>query len=100
MRISDWSSDVCSSDLQRIVAHEDALDDEAPEAGPAEHRLDHHVAAEQRSCLDGGYRHGGDERVLQGMLHKDAAAAEALGLGEGDVEIGRASCRARVCQYV
>src|SRR3546814_17687696 len=39
MRISDWSSDVCSSDLRRVRArdgdgHRDADDPLAPEEGP------------------------------------------------------------------
>src|SRR3546814_4298608 len=61
MRISDWSSDVCSSDLSscRGLAgqHEDA-----------------------------------------GANHRADAQQDQLGAGEG--EIGRASCRERVCQYV
>src|SRR3546814_2018706 len=72
MRISDWSSDVCSSDLQRARIE------------PAR------VEAEE----DGG----------QGLDHPDAAQQLELdrefGVEQEHEEIGRASCRERVCQYV
>src|SRR3546814_4497765 len=62
MRISDWSSDVCSSDLFRL--------------GPA------HIAgtAEDLHGFRGAEGHGLRRLVFQ--------------------QIGRASCRERVCQYV
>src|SRR3546814_3919313 len=70
MRISDWSSDVCSSDLwsdparhQRIVA------------GPQQIR-----------------RIGGNAAIAAAEADVDADLA--------GFEIGRASCRERVCQYV
>src|SRR3546814_3393090 len=73
MRISDWSSDVCSSDLV------------------ADHRH--------------------DKRLGAAAIGRTAAAGEAdhrrIGviIGNGDAvriekQIGRASCRERVCQYV
>src|SRR3546814_8190781 len=78
MRISDWSSDVCSSDL---------IDEEDAGArvlhGDAEHEK---AEDEQRQRL---------ERGAQQAL--DAHHVEA---GGGPDEIGRASCRERVCQYV
>src|SRR3546814_3423598 len=79
MRISDWSSDVCSSDLIRQVEiiRADAL------APFAEHEA--HVAAFA----------SGDDQRMRGAL----ALAIAVGFGIGK-QIGRASCRARVCQYV
>src|SRR3546814_1460467 len=77
MRISDWSSDVCSSDLVAVL-------------------------------------------LVMGQLHPVGTGAHAFGsrhplgpmplavtIGQGiercgiaDTQIGRASCRARVCQYV
>src|SRR3546814_4715765 len=86
MRISDWSSDVCSSDLlaggaellqggQQGVAVADG-------AGGAE-RLRHHAV------------HMGG-----GLGDQPAGAAGEPGRGGGfGGEIGRASCRERVCQY-
>src|SRR3546814_9211412 len=63
MRISDWSSDVCSSDLLTVFA-------EYP-------------------------------RTVQTQI-KSSARREAMSLlcDEFEEEIGRASCRERVCQYV
>src|SRR3546814_4362452 len=86
MRISDWSSDVCSSDL---LAGEDI--------GPGQRDRD----GEQRRA------HAGDQAVpeIAMELVDDEHVAPRL---EADlarnpgrlVEIGRASCRERVCQYV
>src|SRR3546814_2902118 len=74
MRISDWSSDVCSSDL--IV---DALDP-----------LGKHPAAPRI------------KRCGFGMIARDDGARVARQFGgvRAREEIGRASCRERVCQYV
>src|SRR3546814_4242750 len=63
MRISDWSSDVCSSDL----------------------------LVQGAAVRDGAILISGNH----GMLYRGSAAAEAY-----RAEIGRASCRERVCQYV
>src|SRR3546814_7844968 len=67
MRISDWSSDVCSSDLARTV--------------------------------------GEPELVARDMRHRPGGVAIGAEVGAaGGVDrreqIGRASCRERVCQYV
>src|SRR3546814_4401273 len=79
MRISDWSSDVCSSDLQTntLIFHE---------------------------CL----RHnefGRTERYQKYVVSSLHVASFAKGdlwgrVGETIHQIGRASCRERVCQYV
>src|SRR3546814_4562204 len=63
MRISDWSSDVCSSDLAGKVAHE------------------------FRGTLS-----------FPWPATADAKGKHLFELGYG--QIGRASCRERVCQYV
>src|SRR3546814_1356457 len=84
MRISDWSSDVCSSDL---VAG----------AGGGVDGGGDGVEARLRG-LPLGQARAGD---LEGADLGDGGADHA---GEGGVaapqEIGRASCRERVCQYV
>src|SRR3546814_5507285 len=73
MRISDWSSDVCSSDL-----------------GPRRRTLPDPAAPRDRKiCRGQGPRHRSLDR-------RDAPAPAARCIGE----IGRASCRERVCQYV
>src|SRR3546814_11476503 len=84
MRISDWSSDVCSSDLHFGVG------------GGEEVRQafqDRDLRAEAVP----------DAAQLQAD-HAGTDDAQALGhlvdIQRADVEIGRASCRERVCQYV
>src|SRR3546814_8294589 len=80
MRISDWSSDVCSSDLIRCADHADEagdLNDAAPTAlGKAQPR--------SIACFGGA-----KTSVLQPAVDLVRYAT-----------IGRASCRARVGQYV
>src|SRR3546814_8331506 len=75
MRISDWSSDVCSSDLQR---------------------------ARRFAPCDIGI---GAALILQDFFDESsqpfgALAENALGRADQVIQIGRASCRERVCQYV
>src|SRR3546814_2958462 len=73
MRISDWSSDVCSSDLPEFGG--------ALLAEPSEGLGEHRVTIDGRPATDWV------ERAMEEL----SAMPE---------EIGRASCRERVCQYV
>src|SRR3546814_5206836 len=75
MRISDWSSDVCSSDL--ADARIDARDDRKTD------RLGNEGERDDDPSEDVGARGGAPGEPLLAV-----------------VEIGRASCRERVCQYV
>src|SRR3546814_9606890 len=96
MRISDWSSDVCSSDLfgDDVVAdqdqdrrrHDGVGGGDADALGAAA-RLIAVIAAHQRD----------DEAERRGL---DEAGEDVGELDELQRQIGRASCRARVCQYV
>src|SRR3546814_3470710 len=117
MRISDWSSDVCSSDLdggllprrrlveddqdRRGLPGDDALA-VAPlavafEDGKAVGKARRHLLVEEARPLGRGDRRAagalGAEVELQPGHGEGAVAA-------GRLEIGRASCRERVCQYV
>src|SRR3546814_5453778 len=87
MRISDWSSDVCSSDLHR--------DRHVLETLLALLRRDDDRAVVGRRIGKGVLRRGryGPERGARAKAHQRGAAQRAN-------KIGRASCRARVCQYV
>src|SRR3546814_14906414 len=81
MRMSDWSSDVCSSDLARTST--------PTPRRCAMKRLIVILAAAGFASVAGAQQ---PTEVEQG-LELDAAAV-AVG------KIGRASCRERVCQYV
>src|SRR3546814_10336271 len=79
MRISDWSSDVCSSDL-------------AAARPGVDHLVILFLLGDQAVLI-----------LLLIILHERARLLDQRLLGGGDnhvVQIGRASCRERVCQYV
>src|SRR3546814_15161447 len=99
MRISDWSSDVCSSDLisclvgpndDVMIPRGSAKTDWEVELGVVIGKTCRYV--EQADALDhvAGY-------VLVNDVSERAFQKE---LGTPWAKIGRASCRARVCQYV
>src|SRR3546814_2270619 len=83
MRISDWSSDVCSSDL--ALAGEVAI----------ARKNRYLVGAErlQRRLEKWSW-------VLQNRARLYSGASNALAVPVVNAQIGRASCRERVCQYV
>src|SRR3546814_3489509 len=97
MRISDWSSDVCSSDLAQMAQTAHGLANDAKTgqiavgAGLAVARYTQH-----------------DQFGVEGFqvfpAQPPAFQGSRLEVFDDDVyflgQIGRASCRARVCQYV
>src|SRR3546814_19222305 len=100
MRISDWSSDVCSSDLHEFSSlagvREDVTDIvlnvkqiALKMEGEGPKRL-------QLSATGPGPVKAGDIAVSGDI----AVLNPALIICHLDEEIGRASCRERVCQYV
>src|SRR3546814_18133038 len=82
MRISDWSSDVCSSDLP------------APRARSALARNSSMTAGISRSS-----RARGMERAASPFTEYAWPSAR-MAEGATGAQIGRASCRERGCQYV
>src|SRR3546814_11509870 len=98
MRISDWSSDVCSSDLQQRARRVAIA--EGGDAGD--------VRRGGAKGGDGGGNVGAArlETAVATVAVADTAAVETKdGMAcRGDPlaehQIGRASCRERVCQYV
>src|SRR3546814_10866094 len=77
MRISDWSSDVCSSDLAvRVVGLR-------------------HLAQHGALCVEME-----DEAAGLAALPVDALDDVVDLFADAEQQIGRASCRERVCQYV
>src|SRR3546814_15676053 len=102
MRISDWSSDVCSSDLkaEQQHAHEDAHLDQAEHAQLAEHcgpRDDEDDFQVEDDELDG------DEVVADVELHpRVLERGEAAFVSSAERRVGKAcvsTCRSRWSPY-
>src|SRR3546814_12075123 len=98
MRISDWSSDVCSSDMVDFGWAASALDYDdisgcaQAAIGGKDGIQQFALAASVIFCAQGALHLSMDDD-LRGLVR--------LGLQQDRVhEIGRASCRERVCQYV
>src|SRR3546814_16770187 len=93
MRISDWSSDVCSSDLWLPVGRDRAhIGQRFPLRACASRS---HGDAMRMNVLSVRFPNGGKHRFVKACPPTDA------GLANIRLEtIGRASCRERVCQYV
>src|SRR3546814_9315205 len=83
MRISDWSSDVCSSDLIIEIFRQ-----QAAEAKPGRFQDGHRKAGMETA------------RVPRQWTRHPVPARTVWGGHSRAVEIGRASCRERVCQSV
>src|SRR3546814_19334331 len=105
MRISDWSSDVCSSDLAFAARRGAVLDIAIELAAVGEGGADAFAQHDARAVVD-AKAEGFDIALQQLALGAGAQVVEAqlIGLHVGvvgeDVEIGRASWRERVCQDV
>src|SRR3546814_13138681 len=85
MRISDWSSDVCSSDLARRLG----------------------LAKGGRGTLEDAQAAAATGQIALSQVWAEVLGAEGLTaaqmlvtLGDLEHQIGRASCRERVCPYV
>src|SRR3546814_20830761 len=110
MRISDWSSDVCSSDLVRIEIEDDRVSDR--------HFMRFEILLDrvpnQRQAVENalGLTHHAVLALSRGSFgarevwftHEPLLSAHAYHrYFDGPVQFGktgRASCRERVCQYV
>src|SRR3546814_17934022 len=109
MRISDWSSDVCSSDLLQVG---DLLAQHGGGTDIGLHVLDRPYAADQRDgrrLADGLARHGGIAvevdavgDYLQALFRRTMAALQGLvaAIPRDDTPLDRASGWRRVCQSV
>src|SRR3546814_18305725 len=107
MRISDWSSDVCSSDLIRLRGGDPPAQQLGFVAALALHRALSAWAPAARLSLKWPNDLLMDGAKLSGILLEREGDAVIAGFGVNlahhpkDVEqIGRASGRERVCQYV
>src|SRR3546814_7485578 len=117
MRISDWSSDVCSSDLgpklrvgtfkggpaelvkgKRFVLDSDPASGDATRVHLPHPELFAALEAETRLLIDDGKLVLRVKAVAPGRIETLVEVGGAISARKG--EIGRASCRDRVCQYV
>src|SRR3546814_18503046 len=89
MRISDWSSDVCSSDLERSG---EPVDEPGVQYHPYQGGLPEDTGT-------GGQAEDAD-RDQPFAANGNGAVTETETEDEPTEKIGRASCRERVCQYV
>src|SRR3546814_1539707 len=89
MRISDWSSDVCSSDLDAIGRK--ILQELSRDGRISNLELADRVGLSQSACL-----RRVQELERSGVIKGYRAVIDPAKLGQ----IGRASCRERVCKYV
>src|SRR3546814_5443978 len=100
MRISDWSSDVCSSDLPAEAVATRMLD----------RVFDNYVMANMQRVVNAYIARSdspdpvevaaGKEGLLRAYRWLDRRMARRPTPSHVSLEIGRASCRERVCQYV
>src|SRR3546814_14052782 len=99
MRISDWSSDVCSSDLDRLTIALNSVRAELVEAPPC------FSTSQKRTAL----RQAQGERILALDNRRPSRQYDAYSPVKRAfpmknlpplalIEIGRASCRERVCR--
>src|SRR3546814_13392023 len=125
MRISDWSSDVCSSDLSCLPRRRRSRGDPRPRPGRRRAPSRRCAAGRSPPRADALARHADDrlgarraqlKRALdsyrvqtRAVVTDDEQTAVTGGEagfdgGQGGVgemvEMGRASCRGRVCEYV
>src|SRR3546814_3641417 len=98
MRISDWSSDVCSSDLNAVTVttptpdpNPDCPECETPPLPPAPEA----DIVTVKVTSDAGLT-----EYTPGESVDYTITVTNNGPSDAQAEIGRASCRERVCQYV
>src|SRR3546814_3387154 len=101
MRISDWSSDVCSSDLADVDA---AIADATRQgalvvASAGNSGVPFYNKSTADIALVVGATTKGDEKAYY-STSGDGVKIFAPGGAGGEYESGRASCRERVCQDV
>src|SRR3546814_2695366 len=102
MRISDWSSDVCSSDL--MLAESGAKDGtEARQFFHTEYRFNHLLFTYPKpvAAFMDGITMGGGVGISQPAKYRVATEHTRFAMPETGIgTIGRASRRERVCEYV
>src|SRR3546814_11890024 len=108
MRISDWSSDVCSSDLPRDILEPR---DRAILRVGLDHDIGEFLRRDEPALHVDGQLEGRIALAIGRRADRAAGDLDTLPLARGDdfargqiacrrLEIGMASCRDRVCEYV
>src|SRR3546814_5361897 len=97
MRISDWSSDVCSSDLPNVDPPPASVNKAVPFCRKGERSKGRQAFMPQRKSIPEqmtaiGFDVPGSAEVLKPMVRPVPQPAK------NEVQIGRAECRERVCQ--
>src|SRR3546814_16619334 len=116
MRISDWSSDVCSSDLKEIgpVALSDRSRRPVRYANQLPEQIERLIVEAMQGKPHWGARKirellvrrlNGDVRIpakstVNAVLDRHGLVKRAKECRRHKAKLGRASCRERVCQYV
>src|SRR3546814_3924305 len=98
MRISDWSSDVCSSDLMKSPGIEiRPIKQVNGQSGFNEvYFTDVRIPDSQRLGKVGD----GWSVSLTTLMNERLSIGAGMPTGFPELQIGRAACRERVCQYV
>src|SRR3546814_7741177 len=97
MLISDWSADVCSSDLASMMPEAAAANRSVFYAADGSMRSLAEIRERFRVKLEAGGKIENMKPLAPARWHAQASSSSGLA---GAAEIGRASCRERVCQYV
>src|SRR3546814_6294645 len=104
MRISDWSSDVCSSDLGKFGGGDLEVAGVPKEGGADIGRLAAVLKLNQKGELEGRWETSKGYAGTLALFPHDKPEVSAVSEAIPDTlqlhKIGRASCRERVCQYV
>src|SRR3546814_4707161 len=100
MRISDWSSDVCSSDLAALLLRQAA--EKEPQRNDIGIKLAETYFAAGKTAEFAQTAAALKPKVSASEWQKLAIMGQQLdpGAAQFSDKIGRASCRERVCKYV
>src|SRR3546814_4122222 len=98
MRISDWSSDVCSSDLPTRMPEMTSAYDYALLRNQVEEQNDRSPLYDEEELEH--YRLGDSQELFPTRDFVKEFMKDAFPMRRVNVKIGRASCRERVCKYV
>src|SRR3546814_8215104 len=100
MRISDWSSDVCSSDLRMALRIEESEDDGRRLKGIFARVANAKGQVLSISAREGAFLATSDSPDTIILRLSDGTIVQDTGDKSPRVQIGRAACRERMWQYV